>query len=120
MDWVGPVAGIIAGVSSGFLSAVATPFATRRAEEVKTRQATRRESVAQGRALVEEAVRERWSPPKVAKDPRYLDLRPHLPASTRDTYGGDPNMLYAYAGGGPTHTELADAIDALATKWRLV
>lgn len=97
-----------------------TPFATRRAEEAKTRQAARCTIVAQGRALVEGATREKWDPPRVARDSRYLDLRPQLPANVRETYSEHPNMLTRMRGRAPPTRNFADAIDVLEREWKLI
>ena len=120
VEWFGIAAGVIAGIGSGFLSALATPFVQRRAEEAKTRQEARRDLVARGRALVVEAAREGWDPPEVARDGRYLQLRPHLSQPVRETYRASPRTLYAYSDGRPSHVMLADAIDVLEKDWKLI
>lgn len=116
MEWV---AAVIAGVGSGFLSAVFSPFAQRRAKEAEIRASERRALVAAGRALVEEARREQWNDQQVGADPRLLALRPHLSEHTRGTYDLYPVTLSIPKVGVETHTHLLDEVDDLERKWKL-
>ena len=120
MDWTATVIAVIAGVGSGFLSALASPFAQRRAEEAKARTTARRVVVSGGRQLVSEARREEWSPVLIAHDLRYMALIPHLSETVRQKYDVNTRTLYVEIGGALRHPALAAEIDDLERRWNLI
>ena len=119
MEWASVVAGVIAGIGSGFLSAVATPFVQRRTEETRARSSARRDLISQGRRLVADARQLDWAPPNVYMDVRYNSLKRHLPEAVKEIYAVDLQTVYLTRGRWQ-HDRLADAIDALERQWRLV
>lgn len=120
MEFAAIVAGVVAGIGSGFLSAVSTPFVQRRAEETKLRTQARRERIDQGRALLDEARRDNWSNDTLGRDPRFTELRQHLPESVQRDYEVSAMHGHPLQVGHRVHNELMEAIDALEAKWKLI
>jgi hypothetical protein len=114
------VLAVLAGVGSGFLSAVASPFAQRRAEEARLRTQARRERIDQGRALLAEARRGNWGGISVGADTRFTELRPYLPQDIQDRYKLSGVEQRTLAVGRQVHNELMNAIDDLEKAWKLV
>lgn len=127
MEILAIIAGVIAGIGSGFLSAVLSPFAQRRAEETRTKRQERRRLIAEGRSLVAEARSNDWGFFSVGADPRYLAMRPHLPESVQNAYVPVSSLPMPQAvsqlaalTGPPNHEPLSRAIDDLERQWKLI
>lgn len=120
MDWTATIVAVIAGVGSGFLSALATPFVQRRAEETKARTSARRDAVTRGRELVADARTRNWGRQMIAQDVRFIALRVHLPDTVQQGYEVAPRTRYVEPDGGVQHTLLAAAIDDLERRWNLI
>src|SRR4051812_12939708 len=98
-SWITIVAAVITGlalVTVAIINAWPQKAITRlqHKQQHQTEERTRRRAlIAQGRALVDEGTRKQWSPPRVARDSRYRELRPYLPVGVQETYNQDSDML---------------------------
>ena len=101
----------VAGLISGGVSSLATPWVNWRLSEKKAKREARVKVVADARGLVSTLSAQPGSPrPRLQRDVAYLSIRPHLQAQ---------QVIEIESGAGSPLENLREAIDDLEKTWAL-
>jgi hypothetical protein len=129
VEWGPVVAGAIAGLGSGFLAAVAAPWAQWGVDQRRDRLEHRRALVASWRELLARHYGPSETPEHLLLDePAYLTLRPHLTSDERrrleGTADGPIEVVFGRASQfGPSidwvRQLLTEAIERTERNWKL-
>jgi hypothetical protein len=122
-EWLSIPAGVIAGTASGIGAAwIGRPAAQAAAETARTetegRLARRRQLIDDAHALISESYNQNAQPYVIARDQRFVRLRPHLSDQIVERYTGKAK-LQGVVGNQWSYPDLEAEIDKLARDWKL-